>query len=130
MSSKLKSWSHRFLKATLIPICLLALSSTGLMHAQGSNAKAIIQGTIVDAGGAAVPGAKLTLEPVHIAVVSDSQGAYRIPDVPAGKYTLTVSYIGFAPLTSNAEVTPGQTLHLDLTMTIANAKQAVQVYAT
>lgn len=105
MSSKLKRWSQRILNATLIPICLLALSSTGHLHAQTNAAKAIIEGTVVDAANAAVPGAQLRLTPIGITAVSDEQGGYRMPDVPLGKYTLTVSYVGFAPQNSDVEVT-------------------------
>ena len=130
MTPKLKSWSRRLLSTALMAGCLFALSSTVRVDAESSTATAIIQGNIQDAGGSAVPGAKLTLAPVRISVVSDSQGAYRIPDVPAGKYTLTVSYIGFAPLTSDVEVTPGQTLNLDLKLKVANASQGILVTAS
>jgi TonB-dependent receptor len=140
MTPKQKNWSRNLLCTALMAGCWFALLSTVRIHAATNNAAsstaasntttAIIQGTVLDAGGGAVPGAQLTLEPIHIAVISDSQGAYRIPDVPAGKYKLAVSYIGFAPLISDVEVTSGQTLHLDLTINIANSKQSVQVYAT
>ena len=130
MSSKLKRWSHRLLNATLIPLCLLVLSSTGRMHAQANGAKGIIEGTVVDAASAAVPGAQLRLTPIGITVVSDEQGGYRVPDVPAGKYTLTVSYVGFAPQSSAVEVTSGQTLKLDLKLTVANANEGILVTAS
>ena len=52
--------------------------------------KGLIAGTVVDSQGAAVPGAQLKLSPLAITVVSNDQGEFRLPEVPAGKYTLTV----------------------------------------
>jgi len=130
MTSMPKSWSRRLLSTVLMAGCLFALSSVARAAIESNKENAIIQGTVLDAAGAAVPGAEITLAPVKITVVSDSQGRYRLPDVPAGKYTLTVSYIGFAPFTSDVEVTAGQTLHLDLTMKVGNASQEILVTAS
>jgi TonB-dependent receptor len=130
MTSKLERCCRRMLYAVPIALCLLTLSSNVCVAAELSSKTAIIQGTVLDAGGAAVPGAELTLAPIHTTVASDTQGHYRIPDVPAGAYTLTVSYIGFAPLTSTVEVIAGQTLHLDLTLKVANASQGILVTAS
>jgi TonB-dependent receptor len=129
MTPTLKSWSRRLRNTVLMAGCLFALASTVRAATLSSTQTAIIQGTILDAGGAAVPGAEISLTPVKITVVSDAQGAYRVTDVPAGKYTLTVSYIGFAPLATDVEVTAGQTLHLDLTIKVANASQGILVTA-
>jgi len=130
MTSKLERCCRRMLYAVPIALCLLTLSSNVCVAAELSSKTAIIEGTVLDAGGAAVPGAELTLAPIHTTVASDTQGHYRIPDVPAGAYTLTVSYIGFAPLTSTVEVIAGQALHLDLTLKVANASQGILVTAS
>jgi TonB-dependent receptor len=97
---------------------------------QVERAKATIIGRVVDTADGAVPGAKLQLAPLAITVVSDSQGVFRLPQVPAGKYTLTVSYIGFAPLTSEVELSAGQTLSLGLKLKVANASEQILVTAS
>ena len=130
MMSMLKSWSRSLLSPLLIAGGLFALPFTVRAATVSSSNTAIIQGTVLDAGGAAVSGAEISLTPVKINVVSDAQGAYRITNVPAGKYTLTVSYIGFAPLATDVEVASGQSLHLDLTIKVANASQAILVTAS
>ena len=99
-------------------------------QAQAVDAKAIIQGNVLDAGGSAVPGAQIKLAPLAITVVSDDHGAYRMPEVAAGKYTLTVSYVGFAPQTSEVDVTAGQMLNLDLKLKVANASEDILVTAS
>jgi TonB-dependent receptor len=94
-----------------------------------SAAKAIVTGKVVDSTGAAVPGAKIELDPLRVAVETDPQGAFRLPEVPAGIYTLTVSYIGFDPQTSSVQVTAGQQLALTLTLKVANTSEQVLVEA-
>ena len=130
MMSMLKSWSRSLLSLMLLVGSMLALPFTARAETVSSTNTAIIQGTVLDAGGAAVSGAEISLTPVNITVVSDAQGTYRITNVPSGKYTLTVSYIGFAPLATDVEVTSGQTLHVDLTIKVANASQAILVTAS
>jgi TonB-dependent receptor len=136
MSSKAKStmltgWGSKILGAALLVGCLL---SNGTIHAattaEETAAKAIIAGTVTDAGDAAVPGAQVKLTPLGITVVTDDQGGYRLPGVVAGKYTLTVSYVGFSPTTSDVEVTGGQTLKLDLKLKVANASEEILVTAS
>jgi TonB-dependent receptor len=84
----------------------------------------------VDGAGAAVPGAKLQLSPLAISVVSDDQGSFRLPEIPAGKYTLTVTYVGFAPQTTDVEVSAGQDLKLELKLKVENASQQILVEAS
>jgi TonB-dependent receptor len=99
------------------------------MQAQTNSPKAILTGKVIDATGASVQGAKLELAPLGIATATDEQGTFRLPEVPAGKYTLTVSYIGFSPQTSEVEVTAGQQLSLELKLKVANDSEQVLVEA-
>jgi TonB-dependent receptor len=99
-------------------------------HAHAQDTRGILQGKVVDAGDASVPGAQLELKPLNIKAVTDDQGAYRIPNVPAGQYDLTVSYVGFAPTTSSVAVTAGQTATLNLKLKVANAAEDIIVSAS
>ncbi len=106
----------------------VSLSAVSPLSAQ--TAKGILVGSVTDATGAAVPNARIKLDPLGINGVSDDQGAYRMTDIPAGKYTLTVSYIGFAPQTTSVEVAPGQTVTLPLELKVSNASEQVLVVAS
>ncbi|MEP6831750.1 MAG: TonB-dependent receptor [Gemmatimonas sp.] len=55
-----------------------------------------ISGTVKDAGGRALPGARITLTELGLEVVSDAEGHYRFASVPPGRYTLVVRKIGYA----------------------------------
>jgi len=112
-------------------IALLLLISLSLFSAPAfaQSAKGLIAGKVVDTQGAAVPGAQLTLAPLNITVVSGDQGEFRLPEIAAGKYTLTVSYVGFAPQTSDVDLAAGQTLDLTLALKVANNSEQIIVNA-
>jgi TonB-dependent receptor len=113
-------------------IALLLLLS-GFLVPTPSPAQAnrgLITGTVVDSEGAAVPGAQLKLAPVGITAVSDDHGAFRFPEVSAGQYKLTVSYVGFSPLISDVAVTSGGTVNLDLRLKVDNASESILVSAS
>ena len=91
--------------------------------------KGLIAGTVVDSQGSAVPGAQLKLAPLGITVVTSDRGAFRLPEVPAGRYTLTVSYVGFEPQTFDVELAAGKNLNLTLALKVASASQEIMVTA-
>jgi outer membrane receptor protein involved in Fe transport len=130
MGSKHTHGKRRHPAAAITVTCLLAFVTNGPLLAQTAAAKAILEGSVVDAAGAAIVGAQLSLSPIGVKVVSDAHGDYRLPEIPAGTYTLTVSYVGFTPQTFPIEVAPGQTLDRDLKLTVANASQAMLVTAS
>src|ERR1700761_7570563 len=99
-------------------------------HLRAQDTRGILQGTVVDAGDAAVPGAQLQLTPLNIKAVTDGQGTFRIPNVPAGSYTLPVTYVGFAPATSTVDIAAGQTATANLQLKIANAAEDIIVSAS
>jgi TonB-dependent receptor len=108
--------------------CLLLVALPVGSHGQ-SNAKGILEGTVADAGGALVPGAQIVLSPLGIKTVSGPDGTFRLPDVPPGKYSVTVSYVGFSPLTSEVEIKGGQSASVNLQMKVANNSEQILVEA-
>jgi TonB-dependent receptor len=115
--------------STLLMSALL-VSATTPGFSQASSDKAIIVGRVLDTTDAGVPGARLELAPLGLKGVTDADGAFRLTDVPAGKYTLTFSYVGFSPQTSPVELTAGQTLTLDLKLKVASASEEILVTAS
>src|SRR5258708_3439278 len=88
-----------------------------------------LSGTVTDAGLYVLPGARIDLEPKGPAAVSDQQGRFTIQNVPAGDYTITVSYVGLSPYTSKVKVTAGQAAHVDAVLQVAGLKEQVTVSA-
>jgi hypothetical protein len=83
-------WKALLQAMALLAIC--ALVCTGIAQAQGVNT-ATLGGTVVDASGAAIKGAKVTVANAATGatrtVVSDDSGAYNFVGLPPGQYKLS-----------------------------------------
>ncbi len=117
-------------KTTLL-VAWLALSC-GM--AMGQTATGSISGTITDANGAVVPGAKIlatsTISGGKFEAVSSDAGLYVFPSLPASSYTLVVEKTGFKKLSrQNIEVRLAQRVDLDLRLEVGDLAQTVEVTA-
>src|SRR5467141_4476136 len=104
--------------------CSLALNTT--VYAQSG--KGAVAGTVKDSGNSALQGALVELLPLSRKVVSDDHGQFRITDVPAGEYTLSVSYVGLAVANVPVTVQAGQEAAANTVLQVAS--QADQVVVT
>src|SRR2546426_2746807 len=87
--------------------------------AQAQERKGAITGRVTDSSGGALIGARISVQPKGVTVVSDAQGQFFVNDLEPGSYTVTVSYVGFTPVTKTVVVTAGQSAN-------ANAKLEVE----
>src|SRR5260370_39063372 len=90
-------------------VCTVFCASSA--HAQPGRGTSA--GTARDAASSALASALIEVQPLGRKVASDDQGQFRITDVPAGEYTVTVSYVGFAPFNKTVKVEAGQTVNVD-----------------
>ena len=105
------------------------------LHAQGQAALASLSGTIQDRSGAVIPGATVTLSNPEKGFsrefTSDASGRYTFSLVPAGTYNLKVGHTGFQTyVQSGIVLTVGQTATQDVTLTVGQVTQTVEVRAT
>ena len=91
-------------------------------------AKGMISGRVTDSAGAVLQGARIELAG-NAAVVSNNQGEFTLGDLAAGTYTVTISYVGFAPFTTNVTVTAGQVTRVDAPLSVASKNEQVIVTA-
>ncbi len=91
--------------------------------------KGTISGTVVDGSGASLTGARLKLLPTGISAATNGKGAFVLPEVPVGNYTLSVSYIGFAPIEVPVVLAAGQNLTVTPEMKVASASEEILVSA-
>jgi hypothetical protein len=94
-----------------------------------------IQGVIQDANGAALPGATIELKNIDTNLMrtttSDEDGRFVAPQLPSGRYSLTVSKTGFATLVvEKADLTVGQAMNLPLTMKVSSVQETVTITAS
>jgi hypothetical protein len=94
-----------------------------------SEASGSISGTVKDASGAVLQGARIELEPATTIVSSDAQGNFAIQNVKPGTYTVTVSYVGFTAFSTSIVVAAGKTTPLDASLAVGSTNQQVEVSA-
>ena len=93
-----------------------------------------IEGTVKDANGAAIVGATIKVTGSELATersaTTNSSGAFRIPALPAGKYTINIAQSGFATrIVENVELTLNRTLTLDVQLEVGAVQEKVGVTA-
>jgi hypothetical protein len=117
-------------------ICLLVILVFAVSAlAQTQITAGTIQGTVLDANGAALPGANVEVKNVDTNFVrtstTDEEGRFVALQLPPGRYTVTVSKSGFATLVvEKADLTVGQAMNLPLSMKVSQLEERVTVTAT
>jgi TonB-dependent receptor len=86
-----------------------------------------VNGRAMDPEHNALQGARVELQPTGLTAVSDSEGYFTIQGVPVGRYTLTVSYLGFSQFSAPITVTAGQPIKVDAMLQIGLVNQDVVV---
>src|SRR2546426_11664002 len=133
LNALLRSFAVR---AKGLGICLLVILvfAVGVL-AQTQITAGTIQGTVLDANGAALPGANVEVKNVDTNFVrtstTDDEGRFIALQLPPGRYTLTVSKSGFATLVvEKADLTVGQAMNLPLSMKVSGVEERVTITAT
>jgi hypothetical protein len=113
----------------LIPVVVaLLFPALSLRAATGGS----ISGTVADPSGAVVAGATLrlinTAQQTNYQVVSDRQGLYGFPNLPVGRYDLTITDAGFrAQKKMNLAVDTDSALRVDIALAIGQQSDTVTV---
>jgi hypothetical protein len=115
---------------SMILLCAVAVATPALAQQTSGN----IEGRIVDAQKAAVPGVTVTAKNTQTGLtrseVSDAEGRYLINALPVGNYDVHAEITGFTPLDRKAiVVNVGQTTDVNLELTLAGVAEAVNVTA-
>ena len=76
----------------------------------------ILRGRIVSDDGTSLPGSVVTIEQLNLTTTTDVDGFFTISNVPAGKHTVKVSYIGFDPYSAVVKITNKQTTEHNVTL--------------
>src|SRR5215470_10198650 len=85
-----------------VPLWMLMLSFTAGAFAQSGAGLGSISGVVMDASGAAVPGAKVTIandaNGVRRTIAANDAGLFNAPALPPAQgYRVTVEFQGFSP---------------------------------
>lgn len=116
-------------------ILLLVAFATGSLWAQGGTHGAI-SGTVEDASGAVIPGAKVEIVNagtglIERTVESRQDGGFAATLLPVGTYRLVVSKEGFAKLAApGVEVRVSETTNVSLKMKVGGKEETVEISGT
>ena len=98
------------LKKLLTVLTMVLLTSQIALAQTGS-----ISGVVTEAEtGETVPGANVQLVEIERGAATDMDGNYEITNVPAGEYTISVTFVGFATYNETVTITAGETLNYDV----------------
>jgi hypothetical protein len=127
MTRRLLQWVTFLLVASLF---LIPSFAWGQARTEGQ-----LSGIVVDPSGATIPGVTVTLDQpstgFHTSVVSTNEGAYVIPDLQPGTYTVTAEGKGFAQkIYRDVVVYAGRTTDLKLELKVGTVAETVEVSAT
>lgn len=77
-----------------------------------------IRGTVLDKESQrSIPGANIVINPLNKGTSSDVEGNFELRDVPVGRHTLVVSFLGYEPyVLSNINLSSGKELILNIAL--------------
>src|SRR2546430_8095167 len=109
------------LSVALLPPVLWAQQASGIAGVVRDATGAVLPGVTVEAGSPAL------IEKVRT-VVTDSQGQYRIVDLPPGSYRVTFTLPGFTGLTREGiELSSGFTATINAQLTVGDIAETITV---
>src|SRR5579859_767474 len=117
---------HRLFLNTSI---LLMFTMFCVAGATAQERKSTISGRVTDSSHAVLQGARVEVQPTGQTAVSSSKGEFTISGLAAGQYTITISYVGFAPFTSELNITPGGTANVDAMLQVEAKGEEITVSA-
>src|SRR5437867_3417955 len=123
---------RRWLKSVVRSLCLLFLCLAALSTGWAQGPVGTINGSILDPTGAVVPGAAVIAvndaTGVESKTTSTSAGAYTLPYLPAGTYTIRVSAPNFKTSTAeNVILRVAQDLTVNINLEVGAVSQQVTV---
>jgi TonB-dependent receptor len=111
----------------IVPVLSLLLLHSAA--AQSGAGRGSLSGTVADAVGDALPGARVTLDPGGVTAVADGQGDFLVSNLAPGSYTIKVEALGFEPYTHPVTITSISVIQEHAVLKISSAQENVQVYA-
>ncbi len=114
---------------------ILTLLIVPAIFAQSQSTTGTIQGTVVDANGAAVPGANIEIKNLETNALrnltTDDEGRFTAPLLQPGNYSISAAKQGFATaVVESTALTVGQTLQIPFSLGVGGVEGQVTVTTT
>ena len=120
----------RWRTGTLVVIAMMSMTGT-LAYAQGSTTSTL-SGVVIDSGGGVIPGANVVVKNnatgTTFNAVTNSTGAFALPALDAGTYTVTVSVMGFkTAVMKDVRLLAAIPADVKVTLEVGNLEETVTV---
>jgi iron complex outermembrane recepter protein len=132
LEERVKTLVRRGYAALIFGVAVLLSAVSPATSIAQDVAGASISGTVTDRGGRAVQNAAVAVKnestKLEQRAVTDDQGHFSVPNLPAGSYDLSVQAPGFATATqTNLPLSTGQTQNIFVQLEIGSLSQNVEV---
>jgi carboxypeptidase family protein len=119
-------------KRLVVTLAFFLLASAACLRAQTTNGS--IQGSVTDSSGASLAGASVTVRNVDtglsISTVTTDAGLYSVPNLPPGRYSVSVEAPSLKKYVQEGVTVPtGTTVSLDIQMQLGSVTENVTVSA-
>jgi hypothetical protein len=119
-------------RLALVMIFAVTLLFAGNVFAQST---ATLQGTVLDASGAAIPNATVTVRNQGTGeervTQTDANGSYNLPSLPVGNYRVEIKSQGMQTTVANdVPLEVGRLMKQDFTLKVASTSETIEIHAT
>jgi len=120
----------RSIKSKILAVVFAMVLNTIVVTATfAQGGKGIVTGRVTDSSDSILQAAQIVLQPKGVTAASDAQGQFFVNDLDPGDYTVTITYLGFAPFTKTVTVVGGQAVNVDAKLTPSSQSEQVLVTA-
>jgi len=121
-----------FSTCLLAVVCFAVVAAPAPAYSQGGGFFATVSGTVVDSSGALIPGVTITATAVDTGVVTtiltNEAGAYNLPNLLPGRYTISAALSGFQTRTyTDVQLSQNTSYRYNFELTVANVATQVEV---
>jgi carboxypeptidase family protein len=131
-SSRFYSMIETIYAAAMRRLSIVLVACALSVPARAQVGSAALTGTVVDQGGAAVPGAAVTITASGTGYartqITHDDGGYVAQGLAPGDYTVDVALSGFRPVSRKGiRVATGETVRVDVRLEVGNVAEAISV---
>lgn len=106
-------------------ICLASFALAGMAQ----SGRGTLEARVADTANAVLQGAQVTLQPGDYSSATNTQGELTITNLRPGKYTLSISYVGFSTFQQEVNIAAGQSLQVNAVLKVAGKNDEIMVTA-
>nr|BCX01294.1 MAG: hypothetical protein KatS3mg041_1340 [Bacteroidota bacterium] len=111
------------------PLLVLLLAILGATSSMAQPATGVLEGRVRSVSGEPLVGANVLLEGTFLGAAAGADGSFRIERIPAGRYLVRISMIGYETYREPVDIRPGETTRLEVRLR-ERAYQAPDVVVT